>query len=288
MISLNQVFQILSDTCRMPVAKIFEIKNYPADYKFGPHHHSDIEINYVKKGKCKLIFGDETVEFRKNDCMIIFPNIPHYFVVDNAPATLVQLEFNILNEMNPEEYDSINVSPVLLAIQNTNRQYLKIHDDNKLVECIEKTVEELNRKEIHYEILSRIKYIELIILIYRYLNDIYKEISNANPVIKHAIEYIDKTKFQKIEVVDVAIACNTSSRNLRFLFHKYLSIAPLAYIQKMKIQIASSYLRNSTMTISNIAYMLSFESPEYLSKLFKKHTGFSPTEYRQNHFRNDM
>jgi len=39
-------------------------------------------------------------------------------------------------------------------------------------------------------------------------------------------------------------------------------------------------LLNSTTSVSEIAYNLGFEYPQYFSKLFKKTTDLSPSEFR--------
>lgn len=44
---------------------------------------------------------------------------------------------------------------------------------------------------------------------------------------------------------------------------------------------AQKYLLHTSYSISEIAYLLKFEYPNYFAKLFKKYTGFSPNEYRK-------
>ena len=45
---------------------------------------------------------------------------------------------------------------------------------------------------------------------------------------------------------------------------------------------ARHYLRYTTYSVAEIAYQLHFEYPNYFAKFFKKHTGQSPTEFREN------
>lgn len=52
------------------------------------------------------------------------------------------------------------------------------------------------------------------------------------------------------------------------------------HIQLQVIELAKDKLLSSTVSISEIAYELGFEYPQYFSKLFKKNTGFSPAEFR--------
>jgi len=52
------------------------------------------------------------------------------------------------------------------------------------------------------------------------------------------------------------------------------------HIQLHVIELAKEKLLSSTVSVSEIAYALGFEYPQYFSKLFKKNTGMSPAEYR--------
>lgn len=52
------------------------------------------------------------------------------------------------------------------------------------------------------------------------------------------------------------------------------------HIQLHVIDLARDRLLGSTASVSEIAYQLGFEYPQYFSKLFKKNTGMTPAEYR--------
>jgi AraC-like DNA-binding protein len=52
------------------------------------------------------------------------------------------------------------------------------------------------------------------------------------------------------------------------------------YIQLHVIELAKDKLLSSTVSVSEIAYDLGFEYPQYFSKMFKKNTGMSPAEFR--------
>lgn len=52
------------------------------------------------------------------------------------------------------------------------------------------------------------------------------------------------------------------------------------HIQYRIIELAKDKLLSSTVSVSEIAYDLGFEYPQYFSKMFKKKTGMTPAEYR--------
>ncbi|WP_394748483.1 helix-turn-helix domain-containing protein [Spongiimicrobium salis] len=47
---------------------------------------------------------------------------------------------------------------------------------------------------------------------------------------------------------------------------------------------AKNMLLNPNSSVSETAYNLGFEYPQYFSRLFKKKTGMSPKAYREAHF----
>ena len=55
---------------------------------------------------------------------------------------------------------------------------------------------------------------------------------------------------------------------------------PQQLIQQHVIQQARHRLATTTDTVSQIAYALGFEYPQYFSRLFKKQTGVTPQEFR--------
>lgn len=54
----------------------------------------------------------------------------------------------------------------------------------------------------------------------------------------------------------------------------------LTLIHEFVVAEAQKLLKSSDKTVSEIAFQLGFEYPNYFSKLFKRKTGVSPSEYR--------
>ena len=54
------------------------------------------------------------------------------------------------------------------------------------------------------------------------------------------------------------------------------------HIHYVLIDRAKTQLLGTTLTVSEIAFSLGFEYPQYFSKLFKKKTGMTPAEFRNN------
>ncbi|MEZ0538330.1 helix-turn-helix domain-containing protein [Fibrella arboris] len=56
-------------------------------------------------------------------------------------------------------------------------------------------------------------------------------------------------------------------------------------VQAHLLDEARKYLTYTTYSVSEIAYLLHFEYPNYFARFFRKHTGLSPSEFREAHQR---
>jgi AraC-like DNA-binding protein len=84
-----------------------------------------------------------------------------------------------------------------------------------------------------------------------------------------------------ISMEEVADQLNIGYSSFRKLFKDYTGIAPGQYQMQHKINKAINLLNEGKFSIKQIALDLEFESPQYFARIFKKKTGKSPREYRQ-------
>ena len=59
-------------------------------------------------------------------------------------------------------------------------------------------------------------------------------------------------------------------------------MAPSEFIRNVKLREALAPLSEGSMSISEIAYSVGFNTPAYFSKCFKKQFGCLPGEYRKH------
>ncbi len=103
----------------------------------------------------------------------------------------------------------------------------------------------------------------------------------AYPVpLQRALIYIQKHYKQKISAEELAEAAGVSVQHIIRLFHKHLNTTPVGYINRTKVLHAIDLLRNTELSVKEIAYELGFEDPNYFSRLFKKEEKMSPGDTR--------
>ena len=76
------------------------------------------------------------------------------------------------------------------------------------------------------------------------------------------------------------VAC-VSKPYLTRIFQRHFNTSPLQYINQKKVEKAQLLLLTDDLTIKEIAYSLGYSDQSYFVRVFKKVTGLTPTQYRE-------
>ena len=91
-----------------------------------------------------------------------------------------------------------------------------------------------------------------------------------------------ESNLQNIESIDdYAACCNLSRDRFVHLFKEITGWSPYSYMLNIRIEKAQRMLRFSSASVGEIAATFGFDDPLYFSRIFKKYTGVSPSEYRE-------
>ena len=72
----------------------------------------------------------------------------------------------------------------------------------------------------------------------------------------------------------------SESQTIR-IFKRAYGVTPYAYLLEKKLDLAGQLLRDTNLSVREIAEKLSFADEYYFSNVFKKKTGVSPSVYRR-------
>lgn len=101
--------------------------------------------------------------------------------------------------------------------------------------------------------------------------------------IQTAIDFLHHNVTRSITLNDVSTAACMSIPHLGRLFLKSTGKTPMEYYCDLKIEYARQLVTGTTARGNEIARRLGFDDAAYFSRLFKKHTGLSPREFRKKH-----
>lgn len=104
---------------------------------------------------------------------------------------------------------------------------------------------------------------------------------SSNAMVNQAVEYMHEHYNEEITLVDVAEKVGISSGYLSTLFTQNLGSGFIETLNKIRIERACTYLQQNQMKTYEIAFKVGFRDEKYFSRIFKKVTGKTPSEYKK-------
>jgi YesN/AraC family two-component response regulator len=98
--------------------------------------------------------------------------------------------------------------------------------------------------------------------------------------VQKALQYILSHVEEKITLQDMANFACVSSGYLSTLFKREYNQNLMDFINQAKVDRACELLKDKKLRINEIAYLLGYENAFYFSRVFKRHTGLTPSEFR--------
>lgn len=105
--------------------------------------------------------------------------------------------------------------------------------------------------------------------------------SGYSYLISHAIGEINNYRYKKISTTSLADMLHCHPNYLSHQFKKEVGVSLIYYIQRTKIDAAAYYLEKDAYEPTVIADMMGFSDYSYFAKVFRRHKGMSPLEYRK-------
>jgi AraC-like DNA-binding protein/ligand-binding sensor protein len=101
------------------------------------------------------------------------------------------------------------------------------------------------------------------------------------PMIARAKQFIGDHQDEDISLTDVAKSVNASTFYFCKMFKKASGINFTEYLSRVRVEKAKNLLLNPNARVSEVAYNVGFQSLTHFNRVFRKLTGYSPTEYRR-------
>lgn len=101
--------------------------------------------------------------------------------------------------------------------------------------------------------------------------------------IETALHFITIHLHEKITLETVAEAAGFSPCHLSRIFKKEVGMSVVDYVQKERIEAAKHMLVNSDETLAAISQYLHFSTQSYFVRIFRKHTGMTPGQFRRSY-----
>jgi AraC-like DNA-binding protein len=245
------------------------------------------------KNYCRnhIRYGRKTVDFQDGSLLCISPN--QLITIDND----VEIAENMQGWGLFFHPDLIRGTPLGYRIKDytffTYEVSEALHLSNKeketLYDCIVKIQEELTQNIDYHSQNLLVSVIELLL---NYCSRFYSRqfitrkslntdvVVKVEQILRFHFEHEDKTAVGLPSVKFLANQLNLSPNYLSDLLKRETGLNAQDHIHYAVIEEAKNLLIQSNQSVSEVAYSLGFEYPQYFSRLFKQKTGKTPIEFR--------
>ncbi|MBP9995855.1 MAG: response regulator [Lachnospiraceae bacterium] len=104
---------------------------------------------------------------------------------------------------------------------------------------------------------------------------------HTHHLIKKAVEYIENNFYKDISLEEISQMLNLSSYYFSKLFKEEKGEGFVEYLTKRRVDEAKELLKDPEKSIKEIGSSCGYFDPNYFSRIFKKATGMTPTEYKE-------
>lgn len=90
----------------------------------------------------------------------------------------------------------------------------------------------------------------------------------------------DRISDATCSIITVAEQLGMNRCSMTKTFKQHTGVSPKDYLSSLRLRRASELLRNTELSVQEIARMCGFTEANYFSKFFRKHTGKAPLQFR--------
>ncbi|MBG9374842.1 AraC family transcriptional regulator [Panacibacter sp. DH6] len=108
------------------------------------------------------------------------------------------------------------------------------------------------------------------------------KIYKTNNRFAHVVEYIQQHLQDNITVKTLSRQAYMSEPHFFRCFKQQFGMSPVEFINEQRIKAARMMLRAADISISEISFACGFNNLNYFLRMFKRHTGLTPAQYRKS------
>ena len=266
------------------IITIFEL-SVRRDFEYPGEEHDFCELNYVAEGEVLLTLGGKKKYLKAGEmCVHSAGQFHDMYGNENQPAKVVIISFechssainffkgrivNVPETLRPQFAEMLRLSRDCFRHSSTLGG-LVVKRDAPF------GTEQLLQSELERFFIKLIQSEEQSTSSFFTTRD--EMIEKLTTDIK---EYLEKRLYSRLNLEDLCHHFHFGKSHICHVFKSKTGVGIIQYFIKLKISEAEKLLCKTERTVIDISASLGFESPQYFARLFKKETGYTPTEFRE-------
>ena len=273
------------------VSRIVTIHYYEFDknFVFGGERHDFWEMVYVDKGRVEVCRDDERITLEQGEVVFHRPNefhsikaldsSPNFFVVSFVCTSPAMQYFEKYHTTLDKTLKSF-ISSVLKESEST---YVVPKNNTELKKLHKKENAPLGGEQLIKTYLE-----QLLIFLLRGITKkgevgaFPSKESLENHLVTAIKELVEARLEERLSVQEICRTLGYSKSYLSKLFREQTGETIAGYATNRKIKRARQLIREGNRNFTQISDQLCFDNPQYFSRVFKRVTGMTPTEFKQS------
>ncbi len=257
------------------------------DNREQEHFHNYLEIGFCHQGTGTLSIDQQLYEYGPGSFSWIPAFIPH--ATNSTPGELSYWEYIFLDikklwgNFSPALYFRYSRKEDTLTGEE-NPFFVSGQDARPFQELLIRILEDNRNPDTYASGFSQALLMAVSIEILRLQkkkNDLIQPgFSKAELLVLPALQRVAETFHQGIRIVDLAICCHMSESHFRRIFQECVGVAPLEYLNHVRIREACTLMQTTALSLYVIAERCGFGSISSFNRNFLAIMGLTPSGWR--------
>ena len=257
------------------------------NYACNAHWHDDIEMIRILSGKMAYNVNGSIVQLEAGDGIIVNSRQIHYGFSDTeTECKYVCMVLHPMLLCVSHQAEAELVTPLL---SDSSLPYIHLRSsvpwEREALDCIQEIYDIREKPTARLRIQGLFSQIWAAVLenaeqSRKHFASQKKQDKKLN-ALKKMIDFIHSHYMDKIAVEDIAAAGIMSKSSCLSLFKRYLNDTPVNFLINYRLKLGAQLLRDSDMSVTNIAYQAGFANVSYFVEAFHKVYRCQPLEYRK-------
>jgi len=262
--------------------------SHPHDLTEVEHSHDFCELVIVTHGQAMHWLEGTDFPVTAGDIFLLQGHQRHYFY-ERKDLDLINIMYDPEKIALPEnELRRMPGYCAMFMLEPTYRRQhrfaSRLHLTRVPLARVEQLAEEMEREREEanpgYEVALRAKLLELMVYLSRAYTNTDTTEAHALLRVGNVIGALENDFSKDWRLDELLTIAHMSRSNLMRIFRKATGQTPIEYLMRLRIQRAMEMLRNSTLTITEIALEVGFNDSNYFTRQFRRILGESPSGFR--------
>ncbi len=235
-----------------------------------PNGRQDYQLLYIHAGQAFFEADGQMRAVQSGSIVLYQPKEPqHYYYVLPDHPDIYWLHFT-----------GAEAKQTLAAFDLFDKRIFSVGIRDEYCALFDRIVQELQLKHPFYSELADAYFRELLCLMSREATGKADGRVPRTEVVEEAVRLFHTQFNRPFSVAEYAEDCGLSACWFTRQFTRQMGVSPQQYLTDVRISKARELL-TSPGSISEIGAIVGYQDPLYFSRIFKKHTGYSPRAYQK-------